>query len=584
MDRNTVLAFALSMIVFVTYVMYQEQRRMEHALELEAQAQAQAEATAEVERGAIDRGPGAERSEATAIEREPAEAETVGRPGEELPDVLPLPRRRDVPLETITLRNDDVVVELTNGPAMIEGWRLNHFMERLPEGEIPIQLLDDGLAVLATDVDGVSGARFAQARYEIVRQGPREVVQRAVDEAGVLTRTFRLDPEGYGFDLELEFESRRRDPVDARFEVQLPARVSQRRDFRELSLVAWAEQSGVTREFVQGIGQPGFLSALGFGNTYEGYTAVEGRRKWAGFDVQYFAGLVIDPSDRSRLDVRFETLDAGESAVARVKLPSISVGAGGEAKAELRGFFGPKTVEALAAAGSGASLEHSVDRGWSWLEPLTRFFEIALDKLYVVIPNYGFAIIVLTILVRIVTAPLMVRQMRSAERMREVQPKLKALQERYKDDRQKQSEEMMKLYREEGINPLGGCLPLLLQMPVLIGLFYALRTSIGLRHAPFILWIDDLSQPATLFTIPGLDFPVRVLPLIMGASMYVQQKMMPQTGMDPVQARMMLIMMPGMMLLISYTFPSGLVLYWTVSNLLGIAHQYWVRNHMQPKS
>ena len=165
--------------------------------------------------------------------------------------------------------------------------------------------------------------------------------------------------------------------------------------------------------------------------------------------------------------------------------------------------------------------------------------------------------------------------------MREVQPKIKALQERYADDKQKQSEEMMKFYREENINPLGGCLPLLFQMPVLIGLFYALRTSIGLRHAPWILWINDLSQPATAFTIPGVDFPVRILPLIMGASMFAQQKMTPQTGMDPVQARMMLIMMPGMMLLISYTFPSGLVLYWTVSNLLGIAHQYWVRNHLQ---
>ena len=172
----------------------------------------------------------------------------------------------------------------------------------------------------------------------------------------------------------------------------------------------------------------------------------------------------------------------------------------------------------------------------------------------------------------------MVRQMRSAERMREVQPKLKALQERYADDRQKQSEEMMKLYKEENINPLGGCLPLLLQMPVLIGLFYALRTSIGLRQAPWILWFDDLSQPATMVEVAG--FPIRLLPLVMAGSMYLQQKMMPQTGMDPVQARMMLIMMPGMMLLFSYTFPSGLVLYWTVSNILGIAHQYWVRNHL----
>jgi YidC/Oxa1 family membrane protein insertase len=99
-----------------------------------------------------------------------------------------------------------------------------------------------------------------------------------------------------------------------------------------------------------------------------------------------------------------------------------------------------------------------------------------------------------------------------------------------------------------------------------------------------VFWIDDLSQPATLFTMPGVDFPVRVLPLIMGASMYVQQKMMPQTSMDPAQVRMMQIMMPGMMLLISYTFPSGLVLYWTVSNLLGIAHQYWIRSQRQQAS
>ena len=100
----------------------------------------------------------------------------------------------------------------------------------------------------------------------------------------------------------------------------------------------------------------------------------------------------------------------------------------------------------------------------------------------------------------------MIRQMRSAEKMRVVQPKVKALQEKYKDDRQKQSEEMMKLWKEEGINPLGGCLPLVFQFPVLIGLFFALQSSIGLRHAPFVLWINDLSQPATLFTSPGAEW------------------------------------------------------------------------------
>ena len=196
------------------------------------------------------------------------------------------------------------------------------------------------------------------------------------------------------------------------------------------------------------------------------------------------------------------------------------------------------------------------------------------------VPNYGLAIIVLTLLVRLATWPIMARQMKSAEKMRDLMPRIKEIQEKYKDDRQKQSEETFKLYRETGVNPLGGCLPLLLQMPVFIGLFYALQSSIDLRHAPFFLWINDLSAPATLFTIPGLDFPVRLLPILMGASMFAQQKMMPTTGMDPAQAKMMLWLMPGMMLVISYTFPSGLVLYWMVSNVLGIGHQLYVRRTM----
>ena len=579
MDRNTVLAFALSMIVFVTYVMYQEERRLESAIEVEAELEAAADMaeslrTAEATDPAdSERGASGERSANGSSGALAPALNDRGSGAEAARIVAPV---REIPRKTSTLQNEQVIASISNGPGLIESWRLLEFMERLPDGDIPIELLNGDTASFSTDVAGVSGSNFTVSNFEVVRETPREVVQRAVNPAGVLTRTIRLDDEGYGFDLELKFESLRNDPVDARFEVLVPAEIADRNDFRELSLIAYGEDEGVTREFVQGIGQAGFFS---FGATGDGTESIEGRSKWAGFDAQFFSGVVIDPQDRGRFDVEFVAVVEGVSAQARVSLPGVGVPSGGVAVDRLRGFLGPKTSEALDKQNAG--LENSVDRGWSWLEPLTRFFEIALDKLYIVIPNYGFAIIVLTIMVRIVTAPLMVRQMRSAERMREVQPKLKALQERFKDDKQKQSEEMMKFYREEGINPLGGCLPLVLQMPVLIGLFYALRTSIGLRHAPFVLWIDDLSQPATLFTIPGFDFPVRILPLIMGASMFVQQKMMPQTGMDPVQARMMLIMMPGMMLLISYTFPSGLVLYWTVSNLLGIAHQYWVRNHMQ---
>ncbi len=138
----------------------------------------------------------------------------------------------------------------------------------------------------------------------------------------------------------------------------------------------------------------------------------------------------------------------------------------------------------------------------------------------------------------------------------------------------------MNLYKTEKVNPLGGCLPMVLQLPVFVGLFYALRSSIQLRQAPFVGWIDDLSSPETLFVLPGLDLPVRLLPLLMGISMFVQQKITPMQA-DPSQARMMMIVMPVMMTVLFYSFPSGLVLYWMVSNILAISHQTWVGRRMK---
>jgi len=570
------------MIVFVMFLMYQEQQMADVALEAQSLVEGQAGGEGESESIEAAGIGGDERSGETSAARTPTAAPAPPEAAVGSPAAPPSPAR-NIPIQHTILENGNVIAKISNGPALVESWRLKHYAERLPDGEVPIELVTEGQPFLITDVDGVAGASFAEARLEVVSTSEREVVQRARNAAGVLTRTIRLDESGYGFALEFGFQSLRTDPIEARIVVLWPAAVSSgRRDFAELSLLAKSDEEGVVRELVAGVGQANFLSRFFGGGSSDGLQEIEGRAKWAGFDIQYFTGVLIDPEDRARLDVEFEMLEPSMSAQTRVRLEPVAIGSGGTLSASLRGFAGPKLPEAL--ANSGAALEQTINRGWSWLEPLTRFFEIALDKLYLVIPNYGLAIIVLTILVRLAVSPLMVRQMRSAERMRSVQPRVKALQEKYKDDRQKQSEEMMKLWKEEGINPLGGCLPLVFQFPVLIGLFYALRSSIGLRHAPFMLWIDDLSQPATLFMLPGLDFPVRLLPIIMGASMVVQQKMTPTTGMDPAQEKMMLVMMPAMMLLISYTFPSGLVLYWTVSNLLGIGHQYWIRSKMQPAS
>ena len=553
------------MLVFIAFLTYQERQNAEIAL----QAAEQAATTVEDAGSKLDSTSADPSALATA--RPLVETRAEDALGAAVPSLSPA---RHIPIIKTTLQNENVIAEISNESGLIASWKLLDFMERLPDGEVPIELLSAESPVVRTSIVGVVGADFRDSRFEVVHTTDREVLQRAENATGVLTRRIRLDEQGYGFELEMIFESRRIDPVEVGFEFVWPAVVSERRDFIEQSLVAYNADEGIERTSVAGIGKSFF------GGSPDGIERIEGRASWAGADLRYFASVLIDSDPGGGFEVEFEGSEDRKSGEARMRLPTVAIGSGGSINRSIRGFLGPKVVEELVKAGSG--LEHSVDRGYSWIEPLVRLFEIALDKLYIVIPNYGLAIIVLTMLVRLVVSPLMVRQMRSAEKMRAVQPKVKVLQEKYKDDKQKQSEEMMKLWKEEGVNPLGGCLPLLLQFPVLIGLFFSLRSSIGLRQAPFVLWIDDLSQPATLFYLPGVDFPIRILPLVMAGSMFAQQKMMPASGMDPAQAKMMLVMMPAMMLLFSYTFPSGLVLYWTVSNLLGIAQQFWIRKQMQP--
>ena len=229
-------------------------------------------------------------------------------------------------------------------------------------------------------------------------------------------------------------------------------------------------------------------------------------------------------------------------------------------------------------------LDPALQVGWSWARPLVRLFEGMLEWTYRhLVPNYGVAIILLTILLRLVTYPLTQKSMKSMRRFSEIAPEMKVIQQKHKDDKSRQQQEMMALYQRKGINPFaamgGGCLPMLIQFPFLIALYFALQGSIELRHAPFFGWIRDLSAPEQLFDIAGV--PIRLLPLMMGATMVLQQRLSPSAGMDP-QQRQMMMWMSVMFIFLFYQFPSGLVLYWFVSNLLGIAQQFWVNRQGGP--
>jgi YidC/Oxa1 family membrane protein insertase len=223
-------------------------------------------------------------------------------------------------------------------------------------------------------------------------------------------------------------------------------------------------------------------------------------------------------------------------------------------------YSGPKDQKQLEQIAPNLNL--TVDYGFLWWLAVP-LFEL-LDWFHTLVGNWGGAIILLTVLVKLVLYPLSAKSYKSMANMRRVAPQMKRLQERYANDRQKLSQEMMALYQKEGANPLGGCLPMLLPMPIFIALYWVLYESVELRHAPFVLWINDLS---------AMD-PYFVLPLAMGASMYVQQLLSPAVG-DPMQVRMMKLM-PIMFTVLFLFFPAGLVLYWLINQVLGLAQQWWV--------
>ncbi len=237
-------------------------------------------------------------------------------------------------------------------------------------------------------------------------------------------------------------------------------------------------------------------------------------------------------------------------------------------------FFGPKQTDVLKGLNIGA--EKIIDFGWFDIiaKPLILFMNFT----YRFTHNYGIDIIILTILIKIIFYPLSVKSYKSMKEMQKLQPQVMKLKEKYKNDKQKLNQEMMGLYKARGVNPMGGCLPMIIQIPVFFALYKALSGAIELRHAHFLWWINDLSAPEDLFSfvIPGIGFtvPIRILPLVMGITQVIQQKMTP-TSADPLQEKMMLFM-PIFFTFLFWGFPAGLVLYWLVNNVISIGQQYYI--------
>ena len=485
------------------------------------------------------RKPEPPKTESTRVPEAPrAPVETPPPPASEL--AAPRGESSAVVVDTDTLR-----VSITPVGARLAEVKLKAYRHTVAPDSEPLNLVHAG-AVLPGTLQLAADKSDAALVY---RPDRSELVLHGTDEGEVVF--VATDPGGQSVEKRYRFRG------DA-YAFQLVANVPQESDRARIGLVLTALPADAANATPQvGVAFANRRLVQKTVADFEKAPVTVDGAGWAGFAAQYFLAAAI-PSDGA---VPAVFTSASGVPVARVDAPVI------DRRALFTVYTGPKDRDVLARAGH--DLERALDFGWFWFVaiPLLR----ALRMLDAVTGNYGIAIIVLTALVKIATAPLTQTTFRNMREMQKIQPQMLKLRERFKDDQTALQKEMMELYRRHHVNPFSGCLPMVLQIPIFIGLYNALSHAIELRHAAFFLWINDLSAPDRLM-IGGIGVPV--LTILMGGTMFLQQWLTPQQG-DPTQQRMMMFM-PVMFTFFMINFPAGLVLYWLVNNILTIAQQYWM--------
>lgn len=314
----------------------------------------------------------------------------------------------------------------------------------------------------------------------------------------------------------------------------------------------------------------------------------DGQTDWVLFKSKYFSGFIAPLDNKG---IRSELVAVKHSG-SRELHAGIDMSLTKSNYQEDRFLVGLVPAEKKLLASYGLGFEHTMNWGGRIIKPFSIALHWLLEFFYRLIPNYGVVILVISLVIKLITYPLTHKSYASMKRMQMIQPKVQELQQKYKNNKQVLQQKTMELYKEEKVNPMGGCLPMLLQLPLLYGLFIVFRTAIEFRGAPFMLWMKDLSAPDALFSfgfnIPLLGSEFNVLPILMTALMVIQQKMSgtgsaAATPQQAQQQKMMLWLMPAMMFFLFYQFPSGLVLYYLIFNLLTILQQKYVINRQVEK-
>jgi YidC/Oxa1 family membrane protein insertase len=452
--------------------------------------------------------------------------------------------------QTVTVETDLVRVGLSNRGGVIQSLELKRYHTSPPEVK-PVQLVYQGgkfkgplsITVANADIDKT----IREGLYRIEKDFTSLDAGHPV---GHITMQFQDPITHLGVEKRLTFhhDSYVVDVAVALDGVNEPYEIGLGTNF---GIVEWGDG------FIGLIGSASRVDDKIDKDTPEKELELKGSVQWAALQDKYFISVMM-PKQGEAVLVKAE---APKVITAGVRMPASAAAS----SVALQLYAGPKEYDTLRSLNVG--LEDMIDFGWfiygswSFVKAVAKPIFYVLRFIHDYIPNYGITIILLTVGIKLIFVPLQYKSYKSMKMMKAIQPKIAAVQEKYKGDRDKLNKELMKLYRDQKVNPLGSILPMFLQMPVFIALFNVLYMSIDLRQAPFMLWVTDLS----------VQDPFYVLPIIMGATMFIQQKITPNT-MDPTQAKIMLILPIGMTFLF-INFPAGLVLYWMTNNILTITQQ-----------
>jgi YidC/Oxa1 family membrane protein insertase len=468
--------------------------------------------------------------------------------------VQPTVHTQPVEAKNIIVETDLYTAEFSNQGGSLKSFILKKFREtNSPNGKLVALINESNPAeyMLKTAAKGISLSPTAlysmNLDHLVLKRGERRRIDfiYTSQQGYTVKKTYSFSGDDYGVDLNTQILNTGTEKMAGTLELVLPYLVEGK------TVQSRFEVSGAVTLTDNQLKTDTLKDLDTKPKTYE-------KVLWTGFNDKYFLSAVLN-KENSIESVRIQK-SANNYIDSVIESPAFDLQPGQSYSVSYKLFYGPKDLDILKAQGD--NLERALDLGW--------FSAIAKPLLYILkffykyTHNYGIAIIIITVILKFLFFPLTHKSYKSMKEMQKLQPKMLELREKYKNDREALNRSTMELYKTHKVNPLGGCLPMVVQIPVFFALYKALMCSIELRHAPFVLWITDLSAKD----------PYYVTPIIMGVTMFIQQKMTPST-MDPAQAKMMLAL-PVVFTFMFLNFPSGLVIYWLVNNILTIAQQAYI--------